>query len=126
MLLINDGKVLLVEHSYTKGCYLPGGGVKTGEMFDQALKREIFEELGLKIEKLNLFGVYQNTKEGKIDTIITFISTDPVDLNKVKLSNEISRVDFYNLDNIPPNISPGSGRRIQEYRSKNFPITKEW
>ena len=126
LLLINNGKVLLVEHSYTKGYHLPGGGVKTGEMFDLALKREIFEELGLGINNLELFGVYQNTKVGKIDTIITFISTKPMDLNKAKLSNEISRAGFYSLDNLPANISPGSYKRIQEYQSKNFPITKEW
>jgi ADP-ribose pyrophosphatase YjhB (NUDIX family) len=117
---------LLVEHSYTKGYHLPGGGVKTGEMFDRALKREILEELGLDINDLQLFGVYQNTKQGKIDAIITFISTKPVDLNKAKLSNEINHADFYSLDILPTNISPGSRKRIQEYLSKNFPITKEW
>ena len=126
LLLINDGKILLVEHSYTKGYHLPGGGVKTGEMFDRALKREIMEELGLDINKLQLFGVYQSSKQGKIDTIIVFLSTRPVDLNEAKLSNEINHADFYALDNLPANISPGSRKRIQEYLSDNFPITKEW
>ena len=126
LLLINDGKVLLVEQSYTKGYHLPGGGVKTGEMFDRALKREISEELGLDINNLQLFGVYQNAKQGKIDTVITFISTKPLDLNKAKLSNEINRADFFSLDILPTNISPGSRKRIQEYLSNNFPIAKEW
>lgn len=126
LILINDGKVLLVEHNHTKGHFLPGGGIKNGEIFDQAIKREIFEEIGFRIENLNLFGVYQNTREGKIDTIVTFFSTDPLDVNKVKLSNEISRVDFYHLNSLPPNISPGSKKRIEEYQSKNFPIAKEW
>ena len=126
LLLINDGKVLLVEQSYTKGYHLPGGGVKSGEMFEQALKREILEELGLYINDLQLFGVYQNTKQGNIDTVITFISTTPMDLNKAKLSNEINRADFFSLDILPTNISPGSRKRIQEYLSNNFPIAKEW
>ncbi len=126
LLLINDGKVLLVEHSYTKGYHFPGGGVKRGEMFDGALKREILEELGLDIYNLQLFGVYQNTKQGKIDTIIVFLSTQPVDLNKAKLSSEINRADFYSLDGLPPDISPGCRKRLQEYLSNNFPITKEW
>lgn len=126
LLLINDGKVLLVEHSYTRGYHLPGGGVKSGEMFEQALKREILEELGLYFNDIQLFGVYQNTKQGKIDTVITFISTTPVDLNKGKLSNEINRADFFSLDILPTNISPGSRKRIQEYLSNNFPIAKEW
>jgi ADP-ribose pyrophosphatase YjhB (NUDIX family) len=126
LLLINDGKVLLVEHSYTRGYHLPGGGVKSGEMFEQALKREILEELGLYFNDIQLFGVYQNTKQGKIDTVITFISTTPVDLNKAKLSNEINRADFFSLDILPENITPGSRKRIHEYLSNNFPIAKEW
>jgi ADP-ribose pyrophosphatase YjhB (NUDIX family) len=115
LLLINDGKVLF-----------PGGGVKSGEMFEQALKREILEELGLYFNDIQLFGVYQNTKQGKIDTVITFISTTPVDLNKAKLSDEINRADFFSLDMLPTNVSPGSRKRIQEYLSNNFPIAKEW
>ena len=126
LLLINDGKVLLVEHSYTRGYHLPGGGVKRGEMFEQALKREILEELDIDINDIQLFGVYQNTHQGKIDTVITFLSTTPVDLNKAKLSNEINRADFFSLDILPTNISPGSRKRIQEYLSDNFPVAKEW
>jgi len=126
LLLINNGKVLLVEHSYIKGLFLPGGGVKRGEIFERALKREAFEELGLEIEKLSLFGVYQNTKEGKIDTIVVFVSNDSIDITKIKLNSEIYHADFYDLNNLPINISPGSKKRIEEYRSKNFPITKEW
>jgi len=126
LLLVNEGNVLLVEQSYTGGYHLPGGGVKSGEMFEQALKREIFEELGLYINDLQLFGAYQNTKQGKIDTVITFLSTAPVDLNKAKLSNEINRADFFSLDNLPTNISPGGRKRIQEYLSDNFPVAKKW
>ena len=126
LLLINDDKVLLVEQSYTEGYHLPGGGVKSGEIFEKAVKREILEELGLDINDLQLFGVYQNTKQGNFDTVITFISTTPVDINKAKLSNEINRADFFSLDILPTNISPGSRKRIQEYLSNNFPIAKEW
>jgi hypothetical protein len=49
-----------------------------------------------------------------------------VDLNKAKLSNEINHADFYRLDSLPANISPGSRKRIEEYLSNNFPITKKW
>ncbi len=126
LILINNGEVLLVNHSYIEGLFLPGGGVRNGEIFTHAIKREVFEELGFEINDLTLFGVYQSSNEGKIDTIVTFVSTDKLDLNKVKINKEISRADFYDINNLPPNISPGSKRRIEEYQSKNFPITKEW
>lgn len=126
LMLINDGKVLLVNHSYIKGLFLPGGGVKKGEMFEQALKREVFEELSLKIENLNLFGVYQSSKEGKNDTIVVFISNEPIDITKIKINSEICHVDFYDLNNLPTDISLGSKKRVEEYRSEHFPIAKEW
>lgn len=124
--MINNNKVLLVNHSYIKGLFLPGGGVNNGEIFSNAIKRELLEELGFELKNLSLFGVYQSSKEGKIDTIITFISTDNLDLSRLKLSREIRGVDFYDINNLPPIISPGSKRRIEEYQTKCFPIAKEW
>jgi 8-oxo-dGTP pyrophosphatase MutT (NUDIX family) len=42
-----EGRVVLVRHSYAKGWRIPGGGVKKGEPPDQAMLRELREEIGL-------------------------------------------------------------------------------
>ena len=42
-----DGRVLLVKHTYDKYWYLPGGAVKRGEAAEAALTRELREELGI-------------------------------------------------------------------------------
>ena len=47
VMLIRDGQVLLIRHSYLRGWYLPGGGLKRGESMEAAARREAREESGL-------------------------------------------------------------------------------
>ncbi|SDA46567.1 NUDIX hydrolase [Methanobrevibacter millerae] len=60
-----DGKILLLKvrskssHDAEKW-EIPGGKVKKGEFFDQALKREFMEETGLEIDIESLYNVIQN------------------------------------------------------------------
>jgi 8-oxo-dGTP diphosphatase len=59
--IFHDGAVILVRRKYDpfKGQYaLPGGAVEIGETVEEACGREMMEEIGLKIEKLRLIGVY--------------------------------------------------------------------
>ncbi|MEE1156554.1 MAG: NUDIX domain-containing protein [Methanobrevibacter sp.] len=60
-----NGKILLLKvrsrssHDAEKW-EIPGGKVKKGEFFDQALKREFIEETGLEINIDSLYNVIQN------------------------------------------------------------------
>lgn len=55
-----DGKLLLEKRRDCDLWGLVGGGVKKGEAHDQAMVREIYEELGLRVKKEDLtkLGVY--------------------------------------------------------------------
>ena len=63
--LIKKQQILLVKHTYSNQWFLPGGGLKKGETLEQAIRRELAEELGVRIEKLELFGAYNNFFEGE-------------------------------------------------------------
>lgn len=73
-ILIKDGKVLLVKHTYSNSWFLPGGGIKKGETFETAIKRELNEELGITVHNLKLHGIYKNFFEGKNDSILCFFT----------------------------------------------------
>ena len=48
--IIKDKKILLVSSGTYKKFFFPGGGVELGEPIETALKREVMEEAGTKIE----------------------------------------------------------------------------
>jgi 8-oxo-dGTP diphosphatase len=59
------GRVLLIKrgHAPYVGHYaLPGGFVDIGETVDDACRRELMEETGVKAGKLHLVGVYSDPK----------------------------------------------------------------
>ena len=76
VLLVQDGRLLLVRHTYQEAWYLVGGRVEGGETLEQAIRREAAEEVGAKLSHLELFGVYSNFFEGKSDHVVVFKSDD--------------------------------------------------
>jgi 8-oxo-dGTP diphosphatase len=60
-----EGRVLLIRRGYPpfKGAYaLPGGFVEIGETVEDACRRELMEETGVKAGRLELLGVYSDPK----------------------------------------------------------------
>ncbi|MFN2285217.1 MAG: NUDIX domain-containing protein [Anaerolineae bacterium] len=125
LLALQDGTVLLVRHTYQSQWYLPGGGVKRGETLEQAIRREAAEEVGAALGEVQLLGVYTNFYEYKSDHVIVFVCDDVV--VKGTHSHEIERYGFFAFDDLPPDTSPGSRRRIAEYREQTaVPIIGMW
>jgi 8-oxo-dGTP diphosphatase len=61
-LIFNGDKILLVERAGEplKGYWsLPGGLVETGELIDDAVKREVREETGLEVETIYRFDIFE-------------------------------------------------------------------
>ncbi|HEX7782831.1 MAG TPA: NUDIX domain-containing protein [Sphingobium sp.] len=114
-------RIALVRHTYLDQWYLPGGGVKKGESFETALRRELKEEVALTdVAVERILGVYHSRKEGKDDHVVIFIvridTSRAAQLEKADLM-EIAEARWFPLDTLPSALSAATARRIAEYRS---------
>lgn len=111
---VKDNEILLVKHNYGNEWLLPGGKMRKGEHFLDALQRELSEEIGLtSFESVKLLGIYANFYEGKSDYISVFVIS-----NFTLIENkhfEIDKIKFFKLDELPDKTSPGTRRRIKEF-----------
>ena len=70
------GGVLLLRHSYGPQVWaLPGGGIGKGEDPQHAARREVQEELGMKLGKLHDLGTIQEEVSGSLHTAYLFAAT---------------------------------------------------
>lgn len=68
----NQSRVLLVKHTYSDGWFLPGGGIEVGESIEEALRREILEEVGVIVEKLEFLSVFHNKAVSSRDHVVIY------------------------------------------------------
>ncbi|GJQ44207.1 MAG: hypothetical protein JETCAE03_37050 [Ignavibacteriaceae bacterium] len=102
ILINNNNEVLLLlrdnkpEIPFPNQWDIPGGKIEDGETPDVTIKREMFEELGLKeLSDLRLFKIYTS------DNLTDFIFWKRIDLNPEKIIlNEGQRLKYFNLDEI--------------------------
>ncbi len=62
-IIVKGNKILLVRLTYKQGFALPGGMLHGNEDFEKALKREVWEETGLRVTKSKYFGTYAYKEE---------------------------------------------------------------
>lgn len=112
----HDGHVLMVRHTYTKGWFLPGGGLEKNEPAIEAIRRELVEEGGVQLDGTPLLvGVYSNHPNFKNDHVILyrvpfgFWTPCPATSR-----GEIAETAWVDPLNPPANTTPGNARRLRE------------
>jgi 8-oxo-dGTP pyrophosphatase MutT (NUDIX family) len=124
VLLVRDGQVLLIRHTYMHSWFAPGGGVERGETLEQAVRREAREEVGATLHDLRLMGIYTSFKESKSDHVVMFVSTD-FDVDGTS-DREVEETRWFPLDGLPPDLSPATARRITDFLEGRSPGVGDW
>lgn len=110
------GHVLLVHHTYGRlNWELPGGGAEPGEAPDEAARRELLEETGLRADLDHLIGVYFEPDHDDGPMLhFAFKARWHDGLAPVAASPEVSEVRYWPRDDLPMPISDFTERRIND------------
>lgn len=99
--IVREGKVLLVRHSCERkpdygDWLLPAGSVEPGESLEDALKREVREELCLGVEIVKKLVEHVDPYTG--DRLVNFLCATQT--SKTEISDELAEVGWFNLHEI--------------------------
>lgn len=108
-------RVLLVRHTYRPGWFFPGGGVEWGEPIEEALARELEEEVGAKLlAPPQLHGVFANFASFPGDHIVVFVARHWERTDVRRDNSEIAEVGLFEGRCLPEATDAGTRRRLQE------------
>jgi 8-oxo-dGTP pyrophosphatase MutT (NUDIX family) len=109
-----EGRVLMVQHTYMNGWYLPGGGVERRETARQALFRELQEEAGVRVTgPVRLVSIHSNEPHHKGDHVLVY-RVEAWEPCAASAQGEIHEVGWFAPDALPDDVTPGNRRRIAE------------
>ena len=117
IILVKDRSVVLVTHWYAPWTWtLPGGGVNKNETPEAAAIRETKEETGFEVKSLaGEIGKYKGTW-GRGDMVMVFYTGDFEGSLSLTPNIEIMGRSWFDIDNLPEELSPANRRRIEAYR----------
>lgn len=123
-LIINDKNetLLLKRTSKTRnqaGLWSkPGGAVEFGEKIEDAVKREVREEIGVDIELIKSLGFtnhYMNEEKQhwlSLNYLAKITNGEPKNLEPEKHEE----MKWFRLDDLPPNIAENTSKLLNEYQ----------
>jgi len=126
VMLFNDAdELLLIRNAYgDSGQYLlPGGGVSRDESPAAAAIREVREEIGIELDRVEPVWTFESNAEGKRDTIHLFKAKTR---ERPEIDGrEVIEARFFPLGALPSRVSPATLRRIAEISGER-PIDGHW
>ena len=110
VLVKNGENVLLLNQSYISTQYrnLVSGYMKPGESAEECAMREVEEEVGIKLDKLEIIGTYWFSKKGLL--MIGFMGE--TSQASVKISSEVDNAEWVRYDKASALVHPKGGGSV--------------
>lgn len=113
------GDLLLVRHSYGAAAWaLPGGGLRPGEDPLVAAQREIAEELGLALARIEPFATLEEVLSGAPHTAYLFAAT--CHAHPVPDGREVIEARFFPPHSLPEPLGAITRARIAAWKARGM------
>lgn len=120
-----EGRVLLLRHTYTPGWHFPGGGVEKNETALTALSRELKEEAQLTMSGTpELISVHSNHKVFPNDHVLVF-RVGEWTAEAFIPNGEVKEMRFVDPLDPPDETTGGTRRRLLEVFGA-APVSEHW
>ena len=127
--ILKDGKILLIlrknNNEYNGIWSNPGGKVEEGETVEEAVIREIREELGIGVKIVRKLSDYYDYKNNEIYGIypgyeVRIVYGEP----EIKEPNKIGEIRYFSLDELPINIAAWTKQFVDDLTKTKMPLDK--
>jgi len=124
--IIKDDKVLLGKRNedsdktdselHGEGSWMcPGGKLEFGENIEDCARREVFEETGMKVNKLEFISVTNDIVSDAHFITLGFLCKDFEGEPKITEPDEITEWKWFHLNNLPGTVFFPSDKSIKNY-----------
>jgi len=107
-----ENKILLQRRTDNNLWAIHGGGMELGETTEETVKRETFEEIGIELQSLKLYGVYSGEflhsfhESGDENYVVLIVYFCDSIKGEVAIDNsEVKDVQWFPVECIPQNIN---------------------
>jgi 8-oxo-dGTP diphosphatase len=102
-LIFNDaGEVLLLKHRFRAGSGwgIPGGFLESGEHAEQALRRELREEIGLTVHEVRIFTSRTFKRPQQVEILFRCRASGAVKPQTM----EVERAEWFSIQSLPAGL----------------------
>ncbi|WP_342598201.1 NUDIX hydrolase [Psychrobacillus sp. FSL H8-0483] len=131
--IIEENERILLQHRTDEDNWcIPGGVMEIGETFEITAKRETFEETGLIVTGLELFGLYSGEKcfvqypnKDKVFSVQIIFKTNNYTGELKQVGIESREHKFFSKTELPVNLNPRQKAFVLDWKeNKKTPIIK--
>ena len=132
VIITNEDKILLQHRTDEDNWCIPGGVMELGETFEETAKREVYEETGLTVEELELFGLYSGEScfvtypnGNQVYSVQVIFHSETYLGELIEEGTESKAHRFFGKDELPKNLNPRQKSFIQDWvHEKKVPIMR--